>query len=234
MQKRTNEGSGEVARKRANTTRAEIISTATRLFLEKGYTATSPNAICEELNLSTGNLTYYFQTKEHLLAVLVEMLCQFQWKCMQNTVQEGMTSVLAVCLELAFMVSVCEDDESAKDFYLAAYSHPMTIEIIRKNDTQRAKTVYQQYCPGWTEEQFAEAELLVSGIEFATLMPTELPVSMESRIAGAINSILTIYNVPENIRQEKVKKVLAQDYRSLGKKVLQRFKDYVEEITGII
>lgn len=220
-----------MARRRVNTTRAEIINTATRLFLEKGYSATSPKAICDELNLSTGNLTYYFQTKEHLLAVLVEMLCRFQWKCMQLTVQEGLTSVLAVCLELAFMISMCEDDEIAKDFYQAAYSHPMTLEIIRKNDIQRAKTVYQQYCPDWTEEQFAEAELLVSGIEYATLMPTELPVSLETRISGAINSILTIYNVPEDIRREKIQKVLTRDYRSLGKQVLQNFKDYVEEIT---
>lgn len=222
-----------MAKRRANTTRAEIISTGTRLFLEKGYSATSPKAICEELNLSTGNLTYYFQTKEHLLALLVEMLCKFQWKCMQQTVQEGLTSILAVCLELAFMASICEDDEIAKDFYLAAYSHPMTLEIIRKNDTQRAKNVYQQYCPDWTEEQFAEAELLVSGIEYATLMPTELPVSLEARISGAINSILAIYNVPEVIRREKIKKVLSRDYHSLGKQVLQDFKNYVEEMTEL-
>lgn len=222
-----------MAKRRANTTRAQIVSTATRLFLERGYSATSPKAICEELNLSTGNLTYYFQTKEHLLAVLVEMLCRFQWKWVQDTVQEGLTSVLAVCLELAFMASVCEDDEIARDFYRAAYSHPMTLEIIRKNDTQRAKTVYRQYCPDWTEQMYAEAEVLVSGIEYATLMPTELPVSLECRIAGAIHSILTIYNVPEHIRQEKVKKVLARDYHSLGKRVLQHFKEYAEEMTEI-
>lgn len=97
-------GGGALAKRRANTTRAQIVSTATRLFLERGYSATSPKAICEELNLSTGNLTYYFQTKEHLLAVLVEMLCRFQWKWVQDTVQEGLTSVLAVacgcCAEL--------------------------------------------------------------------------------------------------------------------------------------
>lgn len=134
------------------------------------------------------------------MAVLVEMLCRFQWKCVQDIVQEGLTSVLAVCLELGFMAAMCEEDEIARDFYIAAYSHPMTPEIIRKNDTQRSKTVYQQYCPDWTESQFAEAEVLVSGIEYATLMPPELPVSLEFRIAGALNSILTIYNVPEDNR----------------------------------
>lgn len=223
-----------MARRRANTTRSEIVSTATRLFLEKGYTATSSKTICDELNLSTGNLTYYFQTKEHLLAVMVELLCRFQWKCMQYTVQEGLTSVVAVCLELAFMAAMCDEDEIARDFYLAAYSHPMTMEIIRKNDTKRAQIVFQKYCPDWTEEQFAEAEVLVSGIEYAILIPTELPVSLESRIVGAINSILTIYNVPESVRAEKVQKVLSLDYQALGKRVLQHFKDYVEESTELV
>lgn len=218
-----------MAKRRANGTKTDIISTAVRLFLEKGYSATSPKAICDTLNLSTGNLTYYFQTKEHLLAVLVQMLCDFQWQQLQEVVEEGHTSLLAVCLELTSMAAMCEEDEIASDFYRAAYSHPLTLEIIRKNDTRRARTVFGQYCPGWTEAQYAEAEILVSGIEYATLMPTELPVTLEERISGAINSILTAYNVPEPIRKEKIQKVLSLDYRSIGRKVLQSFKIYAQE-----
>ena len=222
-----------MARRRVNTTKSEIISVAIQMFLEKGYSATSPKAICDTLNLSTGNLTYYFQTKEHLLAVLVEMLCDFQWNCMQEIVKEGHTSLLAACLELAFMAAMCEEDESARDFYLAAYSHPLTLEIIRKNDTQRAKTVFGQYCTDWTDAKFAEAELLVSGIEYATLMPTELPVTLEERIRSAINIILTTYNVPEPVRQDKIRKVLSLDYRSVGRQVLQRFKAYAKNNTQL-
>ena len=204
-----------MARRRVNTTKSEIISVAIQMFLEKGYSATSPKAICDTLNLSTGNLTYYFQTKEHLLAVLVEMLCDFQWNCMQEIVKEGHTSLLAACLDLA------------------AYSHPLTLEIIRKNDTQRAKTVFGQYCTDWTDAKFAEAELLVSGIEYATLMPTELPVTLEERIRSAINIILTTYNVPEPVRQDKIRKVLSLDYRSVGRQVLQRFKAYAKNNTQL-
>lgn len=220
-----------MARRRVNTTRADIVSTAMRLFLEKGYSATSPKAICDILNLSTGNLTYYFQTKEHLLAVLVEMLCAFQWQCLQNVVEEGNTSVLAVCLELTFMAAMCEEDKIARDFYQAAYSHPLTLEIIRKNDTRRAKAVFGQYCPDWTDAQYAEAEILVSGIEYATLMPTTLPVTLEERISGAINSILTTYNVPEPVRRDKIRKALSLDYRSIGRQLLEDFKDYARENT---
>ena len=222
-----------MARRRTNTTKAEIIRTAVHLFLEKGYSATSPKAICDELNLSTGNLTYYFQTKEQLLSVLVQMLCGFQWKCLQEVVEEGHTSVLAVCLELTFIAAMCEESEIARDFYLAAYSHPHTLEIIRKNDTQRAKAVFGQYCPDWTDAQYAAAEILVSGIEYATLMPTELPVTLEARITAAIDSILTAYNVPEPLRREKIQKALSLDYRGIGRQMLHNFKTYAWENTAL-
>ena len=148
-----------MARRRVNTTKYEIIQQGTKLFLEQGYYATSPKHICDELDISTGNLTYYFPTKEHLLAELVQMLCKFQGKLLKDMVQEeGATSLLAVCLELATMASMVEESEIARDLFQSAYSSPMCLEIIRRNDTQRSRHLYKEYCPDWSEEQFVEAQ----------------------------------------------------------------------------
>ncbi len=216
-----------MARRRVNTTKYEIIRLATKLFLEIGYSATTPKLICDELDISTGNLTYYFPTKEHLLAVLVEMLCSFQGMKVQDTVDEGKTSLLAICLELVTMAAMSEESEIAKDLFLSAYSSPMCLEIIRKNDAKRSKLVYAEYCPDWTEQHYIEAETLVSGIEYATLMTTHDSAPLEARITGALISIMRIYNVPEEIRQKKIKKVLRLDYRTLSRRVLDDFKHFV-------
>ena len=218
-----------MARKRVNTTQMEIVQVAMRMFLEKGFSHTSAKAICDELGISTGNLTFYYPTKEHMLAVLVEMLCDFQWKMMEKEADEGYSSLMAVCLELTAMAAMCEEDEIAKDFYLSTYSHPLTLGIIRKNDVERAKKVFAEYCPTWKEMNFAEAEVLVSGIEYATMMTTDDSSPLDVRIAGALHSIMMIYNVPEELRKRKVEKVLAMDYRSIGRRVLKEFKDYVEK-----
>ena len=219
-----------MARKAVKSTRMDIIRAATGMFLEKGYSATSPRAISDALHISTGNLTYHFQTKEHLLAVLVEMLCDFQWQVMQGVVHQGHTSLLAVCLELSAMAAICEEDEIARDFYLSSYSHPLTLEIIRQNDCKRSRLVYGQFCPHWKEEDFIAAEILVSGIEYATLMPAGDTVPLERRITGAINTILTTYHVPETLRKEVIGEVLAGDYRAIGKQFLTGFKSYVEQV----
>ena len=216
-----------MARRRVKRTRRDIIQCATVMFLEQGYTASSTKQIADELDIALGNLNYHFPTKEHLLAELVDMLCKFQWKMIEEEANDGLSSIIAICLELAAMATICEANAAAKDFYLSSYSNPMCLEIIRKNDTARAKEVFAQYCLGWTDEQFAEAEVLVSGIEYATLMTVGDPVSLETRIAGALNSILQIYNIPVETRKLKIQRVLAMDYRAIAEKMFIELKQFV-------
>ncbi|MBP3923154.1 MAG: TetR/AcrR family transcriptional regulator [Ruminiclostridium sp.] len=214
---------------KSDLTKLEIIRVATRMFLEKGYSKTTIKAISDELGMSTGNLTFYFPTKEYLLGALVEMLIDFQWEEMKKDAHEGISSVLALCFELTSMASACEAYETIKDFYLSAYKSEITLDMIRRNDAKRAREVFDQYCSDWTDEQYAEAEMLVSGIEYATLMTTESSASLEMRITGALDTILSIHNVPKELRNEKIKKCLSMDYRAAGKKVLDEFRNYVHD-----
>lgn len=211
-------------------TKLEIIQVATRLFLEQGYSKTTVKAICRKLDMSTGNLTFYYPTKEHLLAELVGMMCDFQWRLMEEEANEGYSSIMAICLELAVMVAGAEQYEIAKDFYLSAYTSPLSLELMRKNDEKRAREVFREYLPDWTDEQFAEAEILVSGVEYATLMTTPSSPPAETRIASAIDTILGIYGIPKEMRKQKIERVLAMDYKSLAKRVLREFTQYVEDV----
>ncbi len=212
-----------------STTKYEIIQAAAEFFLNKGVTYTSPKMISEELALSTGNITYYFPTKEHLLAVFVEMLCKFQWQLMEKEANEGISSVLAICLEFAAMAAVCEEDEIAKDFYLSAYSSDICLEIIQRNDVERAKKVFGEFCPDWTDEKYAEVETIVSGIEQTTLRTNSLSPSLETRISGALETILSLFGVPEEMRRAKLEKIFAKDYRALARRIFRDFKEFVKK-----
>ena len=213
----------------SESTKNKILRVSTTMFLEVGYSKTSPQMIAKELKVSTGNLTYYYPTKEHLLAVLTDLLCKYQWKMIKDEAEDGISLLLAICLELMTMASACEESEVAKDFFISSYQSPKCLEIIHNNDTARAKEVFAEYCPDWTDEQFREAEILVAGIEYATLNAIDITVPLETRISGALNTIMMIYNVPEEIRRIKIEKVLAMDYRSIGKRIFNEFKEYVEK-----
>lgn len=215
--------------KKINTTKLEIIQTASRLILDNGYSNTSVRSICSDLDIGLGHMSFYFATKEHLLAEIVIMLCNFQWKMMRKEANDGISLLLALCLELMTMASAAEEDPIAKDLFISSYISPLTLEIIRKNDAARAKTVFAEFCPDWTDEQFTEAEVLVSGIEYATLMTTKTSSPLDARISGALDTIMKIYNVPDEIRKKKISKVLTMDYRSLGRRIFKEFKQYIND-----
>ena len=215
--------------KKESPTRLAIIQVAIDLFFEKGFSNTTAAAVCRRADIGTGNLTFYFPTKEHILDVLVTMMCDYQWKKIEEATDEGKSSLLSYCLELATMAAISEENEQMKDFYVSAYSHPMTLENIRANDVEKMRQVFGQFCPDWTEEQFIEAEAIVSGIEYATLMTTKHSASLPIRVEGALDAIMKVFNVPEELRKMKVQKVLAMDYRALGHSVLGEFRRYVFE-----
>ena len=217
-----------MAKKTKENTKHKIIRVATHKFLELGYTETSVKMVSDELGISKGNFTFHFPSKEHILAELVEMLCKFQWKLMGEEVDDGISSLLALCFELMTMASACEQNKVAKDFFVSTYQSPVCLAIIQKNDTGRAKEVFAEYCPDWTDEQFREAETLVSGIEYATLNAIDETVHLETRISGALNTIMMIYNVPEEVRKRKIEKALAMDYRSMGERIFKEFRAYVD------
>ena len=216
---------------RKELTRSEIVRLAANCFLNDGYTKTTVHSMCKKLNMSPGNMTFHFPTKEHMLAELVEMLCKYQWKQMEEEAKEGYSSIMAICLELLTIASACEVDEVAKDFFLSAYRSELCMDLIRKNDRERAKEVFREYCPDWTDDYFAEAETLVSGIEYATLFTTSDSAPLEIRVGGALKTILSIYNIPKEVRDEKIRKVLAMNYQALGMNTLKKFREYVDQTT---
>lgn len=207
-------------------TKKEILQCATRLFLEKGYTNTYVTTIANELHISTGNLTFHYPTKEHILAELVRWLFAFQWE----EEEKDQNKLSAYLFELVLIASVCEENPKIKDLLLAVYTHPMPLTIIRRFDTERAKLTFGAYCSGWTDTDYILAENVASGIEFAMFMPENAEnISFEQRVASALGAIMKLYEVPEEERERLLSEVMETDYRSKGSRVFEEFCGFVGE-----
>ena len=218
-----------MARAVRNTTKNEIIQTACELFFEKGYSATSPKLIASALDISPGNLTYYFPTKEHLLAVVVQQLCQFQWKLLGIEAEHGIDSVGSVCLEMMTVAAACQEDEIAKDFFTAAFQSKMCRDYLRNDHINRAKRIFADHCSDWTDEDFVQAELLIMGIQYITITADDKILPLKTRIGGALEYILNIYGIDSETQQQEIDRVLQMDCRTLGRRVLAEFVKYVNE-----
>ncbi len=209
----------------------EILALASRLFLEKGYSNTYVTEIAKELNISLGNLTFHFPTKEHLLLELTQCLCEYHQFVLDVEVEEGRTSLLAYLMELTCMIAVCEESEVAKDLYTAIYRNSMSLRLIREADTTNAKNVFGEFRPDWTDADFALSENVVSGIEYASIMKENVEdIPLDRRIAKVLQVVMRIYNVPQDLINLKIEKVLSMDYRRIGMQFIKGFTVYVESI----
>ncbi len=211
------------------TTKYEIVQTASEFFFTEGFSNTSPRMIAEKLGLSTGNITYYFKSKEHLLLTIVEELCNFQWNMLKAEIDKGIGSAASICLETMTVAVACEENEIARDFFIATFQSELCRNHLRQNHVERAKKIFAAECDGWTDEQFHQAELLVQGLQYSAIVPTDANIPLKMRLSGALNQILSIYNVNEKTRQEEIQKVLDKDCREISKRVLKAFTGFVKE-----
>ncbi len=218
-----------MAGKRVKTTKYEIIQVASEFFMSVGYSATSPKMIANELNISTGNITYYFPTKDHLLLEIVKMLCDFQWELIKKQTGDQEGSISSICLEMMTVVSGCAESEIARDFFTAVFQSELCRNYLRKNHEERAKKIFAKQCADWTDEQFTEAELLVIGLQYTSVVATDANISAERKALRALEHILGIYNVDKETCKAEIEKVVSSDYREMGKPMLQQFIKYVED-----
>ena len=220
-----------MARKKVvNETKNAIIRVAIEMFLERGFTNTSVRAIAAELGISTGNITFYFPSKEHLLMVLVEMLCDSQWSMLEQQADEEETALMAFCMETMTVAVACEQNEIARDLFLSVFQSELCRNLLRENHVARAERIFSEYCGDWTHQQFLIAEILVMGIQHAVIIPTDVEIPLSERIAAALNQILSIYGVPENNRAEKIRRILAMDYNDIRQRVREGSLRYVDQL----
>lgn len=219
-----------MSRKKRINTKLEIKQVGLHLFMEKGFTNVAVSEISKTVGISKGNFTFHYATKEHLLTELIRDLCAFQWLVMEREVEKD-NALMAYLFELTTMAGSCYDNPVAKDLYISAYTHPMSLRTIRENDTKKAQRIFTEYCPDWKEKDFALAENIVSGIEYSMFLSVhEEDIALSEKIVATLDAIMKIYNIPKNVRETSLEKVLAMDYCKIGRRILEEFHDYVEAL----
>ena len=141
-----------------------VIQLVSKRYIENGFTVTDTKNIARELGISTGNINFHYPTKEHLLTEFVKELCDFQWRLIDLLENEDKSPLLALCIEFATMAAAAEDNEAIRDIYISAYTHPISLAVIRENDTRKTQQIFSEFNPDWTDEQFAVIDAAVNSL----------------------------------------------------------------------
>jgi len=199
-----------------------------RMFLEKGFTNTSAKAISNELNISTGNLTFYFPTKEHILLELVKEITEFHTKCINKVLKEH-DDLFSYCWEVAAQIILCEENENAKDIYLAIYSHPLTLNYVKDWTAEKNQKILGERLSDWTYEKFRRVENVTCCIERSALTESCTEnYTVEDKIRLILTCLLKIYDISLEEREKVIKNILETDYHKMGHDLLKQLTKYVE------
>ena len=142
-------------------------------------------------------------------------------------------SLFAFCLAFAVTGAACAESEIARDFYTAAYTSPYTLDLIRKNGAIKAQAVFFEYCRDFSDRDWDAAQALASGIEYGTAMTSEKSDDLYYMMERALDTLLSIYRVPKEPREQCIQQVLATDYRALGKRILLEFHEYIDKVNTV-
>ena len=114
-------------------TRDKILRAARKLFVQRGFAATSMAAIVKLAGTSIGNLYFYFDNKESLLATLAEMSLRAAWARgdeLMAAVPAGPARVAAMVYANAYGLMVTDRDI-------------LQMEIVARDDEDLAQDLIQ-------------------------------------------------------------------------------------------
>ncbi len=155
-------------------------------------------------------------------------MLEYHYDSITCTQKKGFDNLIAYCTEVAVQIALCENNEQAKDLYLAIYSAPETLHYAKDWTAEKNIELLGGSLPAWDYEKFRTLKNICCCIERSALTePCTEKYDLEEKIALTLSSLMKLYNIPKPERERAIKEILSLDYISLGKKFYTGLTRYV-------
>lgn len=210
-----------------------VLFVSAKLFLEKGYTATTLKEIAGTAEINIGSLMNLFKSKEDILCDLVEYVLEGQF-AQTARLLEGKTDdrILFYAAETTLQLHMAESGEHVRDLYNAAYSMPKTTEIIQHTITHKLEEIFKPSLPHLETKDFFELEIASGGIMrgFMTI-PCDMYFTMDRKVKRFLETTFKLYDVPKEKIQETIDFVSGFDFETIAKQTIDTLLNFLEEKT---
>lgn len=203
-------------------TKSRLMHSATRLFLQKGYSATSVKEIAEDAGTNTGVLMRAFGSKENILAELVSYVLEGQFS-LTGQLLEGITedNILFYAAETTLQLHIVETNENVRDLYAMAYSMDATTQIIQRTITKKLEELFKDYLPNLETKDFYELEIASGGIMrgFMTI-PCDMYFTMERKVKRFLETTFLVYRFSDEKIAQTIEFVSRFDFKELAERFI--------------
>ena len=213
-------------------TKRHLMHTAAKLFLNKGYTATTLRAIAKEADVNIGSLMYLYESKENILADLVTIVLNGQFG-FTSQILRGVTDdkILYWATETALQLHLAESNKALRELYLAAYSLPKPTAVIYQHIAEKLQENFQQNFPDYKAKDFYELEIASGGIIRSFMsIPCDLYFDINRKIRRYLETSFRIYKLPEEKAAEAFRFVSSIDFAPATQQLVERLLKQLENV----
>ena len=209
-----------VTRKEIKDPKQRIITECVRLFVQKGFKATTMQDIIREADVSSGTFQNIFRTKDGVLRELIDVMFNNQFG-MAHSVTTAENPVLIYATESAIQLAIVELNENLREIYVEAYTQPSLAEYIYQKTSGKLSVFFAAYNPTWEESDFYESDIGRAGMMRAYMLrKCDKYFTLRKKIQRFLNMSLKSYSVPNDVIAQTIAALSAVDIENTAKKVM--------------
>ncbi len=214
-------------------TRSLVLHSASKLFIENGYSNTRIKDIAEEANVSYNDVFRLFGEKENILSELVGLVLEFQFeKSIEITKEYTNDKLLIYAFETVLQLYMAEGEEHIREMYLVSYSLPNTSKVVYKTITSKLEDVFKDSLTELETKDFYELEIASAGIMRGYIsVPCDMYFTIERKRKRFLETLLKIYDVPKEEVIDIIKFIERFDFKKHAEDLLKSLFNYLESKT---
>lgn len=210
-----------LTREQIKNPKQRIITVCVRLFVQKGFKATTMMDILREADVSSGTFQNIFRTKDGVLRELIDVMFDNQFGMAQGIVNLPQNPVLIYAAETAIQLAIVEMNENLREIYVEAYTQPQLSEYLYQKTSTKLFGIFSKFNPTWTESDFYESEIGSAGMMRAFMQrKCDKYFTLNKKIQRFLNMSLRCYKVPEDAIAEAVAAVSSIDIEKMAQNIM--------------
>ena len=214
-------------------TRTLVLHSATKLFIENGYTNTRIKDIASDSGVGYNEIFRMFIDKDNLLSQLVDLVIEHQFEMSKKYLKDKSDDkLLLYVFESILQLYICEINDNIREMYSVSYTLPNTSHKIYEYFTKKIENVFRTYLKEYETKDFYELEIAPAGIMRGFIInPCNMYFTIDRKVNRFIRTTLKIYEVPKEKIEEIIMTIETFNMEEYAKEVMDTLYAYISSRT---
>lgn len=200
-----------------------ILTTCVKLFLEKGYKATTLAEITQKAEVSYSSFQNIFRAKDGVLTELVRFMFENQFSMARTTAGQQLPPVYIYAVETAIQLAITEHNPHLREIYIEAYTQEEAFSFILSATARELYQIFGPYQPQLTQQDFYILDIGSAGIMRGYMVSSCGPdLTLEQKLRAFLQMSLRCYRVPEPEIEQVLGFIATLDIRQIADDVIHR------------